>query len=227
MDIHLYLCEVPPPDDRVPALIGRLGAEERVRAERFAVDPARFAYAAAHALLRRALDRASAGPRDWAFALNPFGKPSLDPPVGDIRFNLSHADSLVAVALARGAEIGVDVEALRSAPDEATFAGIVLAPEEEAELAGSDDRPARLMRLWVAKEAVAKAIGMGLSLPPKAIVLRGEAPEVARLPGEHGAASDWWLHTERLPGHWLALAARAPQCRIVRESVTIDQLLEG
>ena len=227
MNVDLYLCEVPPPDDRLPALLARLDEEERRRAARFAVEPARFAYAAAHALLRRALDRAAGRAGDWAFRVNRYGKPGLDPPLDDIRFNLSHTDTLVAVAVARGTDIGVDVETLPTAPAEAMLGRMVLAPEEQAELADSDDREARLMQLWAAKEAVAKAIGMGLSLPPKEIVLRGAELRVAALPEEHGPASAWWLHTERLATHWLALAARAADCRILRERVTVDRLLES
>lgn len=227
MNVDLYLCEVPPPDDRLPALLARLAEEERSRAARFAVEPARFAYAAAHALLRRALDRAAGGAGDWAFSVNRYGKPSLDPPLGDIRFNVSHTDTLVAVAVTRGTDIGVDVETLLAAPDEAMFAGQVLAPEEEAELAESDDRASRLIRLWVAKEAVAKAIGMGFSLPPKEIILRGTELSLAALPREHGPTSAWRLHTEKLADHWLALAARASGYRILRESVTVDRLLES
>jgi 4'-phosphopantetheinyl transferase len=227
MNVDLYLCEVPAPDDRLGGLLARLDEEERRRAARFVVEPARFAFAAAHALLRRALDRAGGCARQWTFSANRYGKPSLDPPFEDIRFNISHTDTLVAVAVTRGADIGIDVETLQSAPDEAMFASIVLAPEEEEELAGANDRASRLIRLWAAKEAVAKAIGMGLSLPPSEIVLRGAEPQVAALPAEHGPASAWWLHTERLETAWLALAARAADCRIVREKFTVDRLLEG
>ncbi|HEY0412611.1 MAG TPA: 4'-phosphopantetheinyl transferase superfamily protein [Allosphingosinicella sp.] len=228
MTVQLYLCEVSPEDaPRLPALLARLDAAERDRAARFAVEPARLAYAAAHALLRHALDRGAGRAGAWAFAVNGYGKPSLDPPLDDIRFNLSHTDRLVAVAVARGLDVGVDVEAALRAPDEATFEGMVLAPEEAAELAGCADRPARLMRLWVAKEAVAKAIGMGLSLPPREIVLEGAEPRLAALPEAHGPASEWWLHTESLPGHWLALAARSAPRPIAREQLTVARLLES
>jgi len=223
--VQLFLCRVLPDDNQhVPRLLARLDNEERDRAARFTFERDRRAYAGAHALLRHALDRA-AGHRAWRFTANAFGKPRIEPPSNDIRFSLSHTDGLVAVALAHGRDVGVDVEASGRDADEATFRSLVLAPDEVSDLDGFVDRPGRLLRLWVAKEAIAKAIGHGLSLPLKQIVLRGEAPCLTSLPEQHGAASEWWLHTERYDMHWLALAARPPPCRVERMEMTVADLL--
>ena len=225
--IQLFLCDVPPGAERhLPGLLARLDSAERDRASRFMFDRDRLSYAAAHVLLRHALDQVAGERRPWRFAVDAFGKPSLDPPFGAIRFNLSHTDGLVAVATSRRGEIGVDVESALGEPDESTFSSLILAPEEVAELDGCADRANRLLRLWVAKEALAKAIGLGLSLPVNEIMVQGEPPQLIALPEPHGPTSAWSLHSERYGAHWLALATQHGEARPAeRITMTIEQLL--
>jgi 4'-phosphopantetheinyl transferase len=217
--IQLFLCDVQPGAERhLPGLLARLDSAERDRAARFMFDRDRLGYAAAHTLLRHALDQTAGEQRPWRFTADAFGKPSLDPPFDSIRFNLSHADGLVSV--------GVDVESVLREPDEATFSSLILAPEELAELDGCADRSNRLLRIWVAKEALAKAIGLGLSLPVNQIIVRGETPHLIALPEPHGPASAWSLHSERYGAHWLALATRYGEAAPVeRTAMAIEQLL--
>jgi len=223
--VQLFLCDIRPGDDRhLPGLLARLDAEERMRAARFRFERDRLSFAAAHALLRHALDRTAGAPHPWRFAAGEFGKPSLDPPLDDIRFNLSHASELVAVALTRGRDLGVDVEDAHREPDEDTFSSLVLAPEEFDELEGCDDRSERLFRIWVAKEAIVKAIGLGLSLPVKQIIVRGDIPRLITLPEIYGPPAAWSLRTERHGTHWVALAARGALEPLERVVLTVEQL---
>jgi 4'-phosphopantetheinyl transferase len=231
MIIYLYLCRVLPDDNRhLARLFDRLDDAERERAGRFVFDRDRRAHAAAHVLLRHALN-VEAGFRRWRFAVNAYGKLRLVPACDDIRFSLSHTDGLVAVALAHGQEVGVDVEATTRDPDEASLAAIALAPEEVSDLANFADRRGRLLRLWVAKEALAKAIGIGLSLPLRKVVLRGDPPSVVSMPDGH--APDWWLRTVRHSAHWLALAAEhapsghAPSGVVETELTVADLIRDG
>ncbi|GAA0331049.1 hypothetical protein GCM10009087_46510 [Sphingomonas oligophenolica] len=225
--IQLFLCTVGPGDEpHLSGLLARLDEAERDRASRFMFERDRLTYAAAHALLRHALDQVAGVQRPWRFAADAYGKPSLDPSLDGMCFNLSHTDGLVAVAVSRRGDIGVDAESIARAPDESTFTNLVLAPEELAELEGCADRPNRLLRIWVAKEAIAKAIGLGLSLPVKQIVLRGEMPRLIALPEAHGPTGAWSLHSERYGLHWLALATRHGEATpALRIAMTVEQLL--
>jgi 4'-phosphopantetheinyl transferase len=226
MIIQLFLCIVLPVDDQhLSGLLARLDDAEREQAARFAFGRSRRSYVAAHVLLRHALNLA-AGRRAWRFTMNTFGKPSLDPPCNDIHFNLSHTDGLVAVALTRGRDVGVDVEAAFRDPDETIFSSYILAAEEIADLDGLADRPGQMLRLWVAKEAIVKAIGVGLLVPPKQIILRGEVPRLVSVPQLHGPPAEWWLLTERYGQHWLALAARFAPVRVERVEMTVTDLLK-
>jgi 4'-phosphopantetheinyl transferase len=174
--------------------------------------------------LRHALDQA-AGPRPWRFATGTYGKPRLDPACDDIRFSLSHTDGLVAVALAHGQEVGVDVETACRDPDESALASLALAPREVADLDAFADRRDRLLQLWVAKEALAKAIGEGLSLPLQQVVLRGDPPKVVAMPAGYGMPSEWWLQTTRHGAHWLALAAGCAPSGVERTELFVADLI--
>lgn len=98
---------------------------------------------------------------------------------------------MVVVALSDGPEVGVDVEPLDRhgiGNDLAAFAFAEAEVEALGRLSGEAWQHA-FFRLWTAKEAVAKAVGLGLSLPLAGITvddgteratLTGAAAEVAR-----------------------------------------------
>ncbi|MFG3707173.1 4'-phosphopantetheinyl transferase family protein [Micromonospora sp. NPDC047670] len=81
----------------------------------------------------------------------------------ELPVSVSRAGGVVVVAARPGGPVGVDVEWLRPLPAVA-LARRWYAPAEAAWLAGrpADDRAADFLRLWTAKEAVGKALGVGL-----------------------------------------------------------------
>ncbi|MEU6077680.1 4'-phosphopantetheinyl transferase superfamily protein [Micromonospora sp. NPDC047074] len=95
------------------------------------------------------------------------GRPLVTVRGGDARAGLavsvSRAGGVVAVAARVGGPVGVDVERCRPLPALA-LARRWFAPAEAAWLAGRPDggRVADFLRLWTAKEAVGKALGVGL-----------------------------------------------------------------
>lgn len=204
--VRVYVCPVPETEAEVwPALLARLTEAERGRAARFVFARDRWGFAAAHGLLRAAL--AAAGvPADWEIAPDAHGKPRPVPPLGGLDFNISHTAGLVAVAIGRGVAVGVDAEPAGRTVDEAALRSLVLGAPEVAELDMFADRAGRLLRLWVAKECVVKALGLGFRLPVPAVVFRGDPPRLVGLPGGQGAAEAMWVRTGRLGGHWLGLA---------------------
>ncbi|CAH0159790.1 4'-phosphopantetheinyl transferase superfamily protein [Roseomonas sp. CECT 9278] len=205
-------------DALAEALLPRLDEAERARAGRFVFARDRRAYVLAHALLRFAL--ASHGMRwDARIAADAQGKPRVDPRDGLLHVSLTHTDGLVAVAVAQDHEVGVDAEAAARDPDEAALRALALAPPEIAELDGAADRRQRLLRLWVAKEAVAKAVGLGLALQIRQVVLADEPPRIMALPPACGPVAAWSLHTARQGGHWIGLAAPVPGMRFVVRDV--------
>ena len=92
----------------------------------------------------------------WTFAEN--GKPSLA--VGHPYFNLSHTAHCVAVALSDQEEIGVDVEKIK--PRSMAFAKKFCSDTELAMIQAASDQASEMIRVWSAKEAVAKQSGVGI-----------------------------------------------------------------
>jgi len=134
---------------------------EAERGARFATDALRRRYLRSHAALRAILGAYSAAPLE--FTLGEHGKPYL---AGDrdLQFNLSHSDDVALVALARGIEIGVDVERFRPLRECMAIAERFFPPLEAAALAEvpAEGREAEFFRRWTRIEARLKASGLGL-----------------------------------------------------------------
>jgi 4'-phosphopantetheinyl transferase len=136
------------------------------------------------------------------------GKPRL-PGAPDLHVSVSHAGGCVAVAVARGAAVGVDVEAVVQVDgaDLELLVQSTLAPEESAALAGRPDRARAFTICWTRKEAVLKATGQGLSTPLPDLVVSppDRPPRVLR--GIGGGIDAPVLHDlHPPPGHVAALA---------------------
>jgi 4'-phosphopantetheinyl transferase len=196
-----------------------LDAGETARAARFVFEEDRRAYIAAHGLLRRALAESfGRTPEDWRFGEGAHGKPQLlDPPPGLApAFNLSHCRSMVAVAIGRDLELGVDVEAQERADRlDMRVAERFFARDETARLWAIADESARnacFLKIWTLKEAVIKATGLGLS---QALDGFSVAPDPARLLPRADAAlappvEQWRIAQWRAQEHEIAAAAIAP-----------------
>jgi len=156
--------------DAVPIARACLSPDEQARADRFAAADDRRDYVLAHSLLRHALSRYGAVPAgDWAFDAGEGGKPRLAETHRDtgLTFNLSHTRGLVACAIGRGGDIGVDVERLNRAVDDRDIARRFFAATESAWLDRCEpaSRASSFIELWTLKEAYVKAKGQGLAEP--------------------------------------------------------------
>ncbi len=206
--ISLFLCLVNAPGSSlVSALLPGLTDQERQRAARFVCPEALHLFVVSHAALHWALR--GAGIYSYSFAWTAQGKPYLaDHPA--LHFNLSHTKGLIPVALSAGHPVGVDVERLTTPQTYRELAPRVMTPAECTYMAAQQRPEDRFTQLWSAKEALMKATGLGFTLPPQDIEFAGPEPTLTRLPTAQGPAETWQLRTQRLPGHWLALAAQAP-----------------
>jgi 4'-phosphopantetheinyl transferase len=117
-------------------------------------------------------------PEALVFAYGEKGKPRLVAGAAELRFNLSHSANGALLAVARGRELGVDLEALRPMDDAEALVERFFHPAERRVFAGleADRRLAAFFSGWTRKEAYLKARGDGLSLPTSEF-------EVALAPG--------------------------------------------
>ncbi|QGM96622.1 4'-phosphopantetheinyl transferase family protein [Methylocystis parvus] len=192
------------------ALAALLDDEERARAARFAFEEDRRSYVAAHGLLRLELSRRAARPpQDWRFAATKLGKPYLLDCARDLRFSLSHTRGMVAVAVADGAEIGVDVEPSDRRAESMKLAQRFFAPEEVALLAAVEGAARRDMffAIWTLKEAVVKTTGQGLARALDSFAIALDPPRVTML---DGSAQQWSAAHWRRGSFHFALAAQGP-----------------
>lgn len=137
------------------------------------------------------------------------GKPALADPAG-IGFNVTHCRDLALVALADGTEVGIDIERADRTIDPDLLARRTLCDAERATLAGIADPDARrrfVLRLWVRKEAVVKALGHGLTLGLATIDASRDTGAERPLGAEHTVA--WFVADLDLPEHVAAVAALA------------------
>jgi 4'-phosphopantetheinyl transferase len=196
-----------------------MSADEHARWTRFVVPKPRLQHLVARALLRTTLSRyVDVAPAQWQFDTNGYGRPHVAAPTlaCDLRFNISHTDGLVAVAVTNGREIGVDVENVTRSRDISQLAASVFAPAELATLkqTAEPDRPDVFFAFWTLKEAYIKARGMGLALKLDgfAFDLSGAHPRVSfndRCPDDPSR----WQFRRYLPTatHALAVAVSAPE----------------
>lgn len=147
-----------------------LAPSELESCARFAQERSRQLYLAAHALLRRVLSQyASIAPAQWQFTVGAYGKPALAAPLPEdaLQFNLTHTTGMVACAVGRNCEIGVDAESVERRVELQGLAQRFFSPQEAEELARfpAAGRQQRFYQYWTLKESYIKARGAGLSIP--------------------------------------------------------------
>jgi 4'-phosphopantetheinyl transferase len=163
-----------------------LTSAERWTAYRLQNDQRRTQFITARALLRLLLsERLGVKPRALPITYSCHGKPQL---AGTYRnawqFSVSHSGAAVLIALCRDRAIGVDVERLRSTRWPSLLAR-VCDPHELAQaraeilLVGES----AFFERWVAKEAVLKALGLGMTVSPTLIELRRRHDGALRVSG--------------------------------------------
>jgi phosphopantetheinyl transferase len=202
-------------DDRVAVdawsrALDLLPGAERVRILRLRREEDRRRALAAAWLARRALSReVGVPPESLPLIRNAAGRPLLPDWAGD--FNLSHSGAWAVCALVSCGRVGIDVQHLRG--QGLDLARACCTAEELAVLQRLPPTEGRagLLALWAIKEAVLKAAGVGLRVPPREVALvaqdaLGSCPRLQAAPPVVGV--DWQLWRPPFAvDHVLALAA--------------------
>jgi len=202
-----------------------LSEAERQRAARFVFERDRWSYAAAHSLLRAMLSEFHGlPPLAWRFSDNGKGRPEIDPALpAKPLFNISHTHGMAACAvtsghLPEGVKVGVDVERLGRSSDSLALAERFFSPSESEWLRSLPQRQldSEFLRLWTLKEAVAKAVGMGLGLDFTSFHCSINPLSVLFDDPGLGSTATWELRNWFVdPVHWVSLAVQRPLGTIV------------
>jgi len=169
--IHIWGVSLEAEADTIEQCWHCLSPEESMRAARITSEQQRRHFVAAHGALRMVLSRyCDCGPKDLSFQKMASGKPVLqgtDERTNMIRFNLSHSRGRALIAVSKEREVGVDLEKVLIDRDVTALAARFFAPQEQVAIgrAAPTAKHVTFSRIWVAKEAVLKARGSGLTFP--------------------------------------------------------------
>lgn len=194
----------------VPTHRSVLSFDELERANGFRSNVHRDWFIACRAALRRILGtRLGTPPERIRFRYGASGKPELASGSAAIRFNVTHTRGRALIAVGGPFDIGVDLE--RDAPvlDWSRPSALIFSEEEKRELAEAPDKSEAFLRGWTRKEAVLKALGVGLSGSPTDLTVSlSDEPSILSIVPEGGCRSDWTLIDIRATAGVAALAAR-------------------
>lgn len=180
-----------------------LAPAEVERAGRFHFERDRDSFIIARGMLRTILSAyLELPPAELRFISNEYGKPALsddDNAVG-LRFNVSHSRELALCAVARGRDVGIDVEYVRADFASDGVAERFFSRPEVAALRNlpQNRRTAGFFNCWTLKEAYIKARGEGLSFPLDRFhvsLVEGERRATLEVTGDPLEAARWSLQT--------------------------------
>ncbi len=205
-----------------------LSAAERDRASLLSPEAAGL-YLASHVATRRILARylgrepaeLTLGRRPCPQCPDPLhGAPAVTWPPTELSFNLTASGGSWLLAVTTGRPLGVDLELAAGAGGERA-APLALTVGELARLrALADPRPRRalFLRAWTRKEAVVKAVGVGLAADLRQIEVAPECPGPVPVRFGVGAGPHDWVVQDLPvgPGRFAALARPAPAAGRVR-----------
>lgn len=161
-EVHLWRAPLEPTAE----LREMLSPSEWIRAERFHFARDRERFIATRGLLRSILaEYLDADPRELLFRAGPHGKPELESAGSSLRFNLSHSDGLMLLAVTHGRDLGVDLEFMRHDLPFETLADHYFDPEDawDLRLLPAAERAWKFYDVWTCTEARLKAHGVGMA----------------------------------------------------------------
>jgi 4'-phosphopantetheinyl transferase len=169
-DVHVWRASLDLAEHQIHHLRRALTPDELETAGRFRFQRDRRRYVVAHGVLRDILSRyLAAEPRQLRFRFGPHGKPALTGAFGadGLAFNLTHSRELALCAVARGRDIGIDLEFAQADLSHERIAEQFFSPPEieEFRTLPQEVRIEAFFNCWTRKEAYLKAKGDGLMAP--------------------------------------------------------------
>jgi 4'-phosphopantetheinyl transferase len=211
-----------------------LGSDERRQAGRFHFDLDKKRFVVGRGILRILIGNYYLGvePSRLEFSCGPRGKPYLARRFGDGTFQFNRSDShmLAIYAFAKGHEVGVDIEHVRTvAVNTREIADGFFSEREKATLRRLPDRDKEegFFNCWTRKEAYLKAIGEGLYVPLDQFdvsLTPGEKARLLRIAGRPQEASRWSLKAF-VPetGYKAVLAVRSHDCNFIYRRFPLEE----
>ncbi len=195
--IDLWVEELSAGDDEYFYYWNFLDFNERTKALRFVQEKHRHYYVISHGKLRAILSSyIHIAPKKIQFATGAYGKSFVvaDGKPHNLKFNLSHSDNRMIVAVGYHDNIGVDIEVWKGNVDCQVIVQECFAEVEATYWKRLPDnaKPAAFYRFWTRKESFAKAVGAGITLGVSRVITSVDEPtRFLSLPDDYGAVSGW------------------------------------
>ncbi|CAG7605382.1 4'-phosphopantetheinyl transferase family protein [Candidatus Vallotia tarda] len=202
-DVVLWHVQVPLTPSAWNLLQTWLTVNEQRQALRYQLDADRLRFAATRAVLRTLLARhTGAVPLSLRFSLGAFGRPELDGYRDTLSFNVTHTGQHALIALSERRCVGIDIEHIeRVIAWRALLRTVCTAPEQRMLLGSGPMHGFKgFLRCWTAKEAVLKALGVGVryGLQKVSIDLYAYDRQHIKAP-----LSDKWNNIPELQLYWI------------------------
>jgi 4'-phosphopantetheinyl transferase len=191
-----------------------LSSSEQAKANRLSRDEDHARYVLNRASLRRILGRCcGCDPTSILFDYGRDGKPRLSSKIAaDIEFNLSHSHDYCLIAVARGWQIGIDIERIVPVGNLTELVGKIAHPDEQSAFQLFEERHKlkAFFRLWTRKESVLKAYSTGFSTDPRTIICGFDAGKSCDASSRNKNASSYQiLNLDSPTGYCAALTTRS------------------
>jgi 4'-phosphopantetheinyl transferase len=202
---------------------------ERARYDRFRHDADREMFLLGRVMARTLVGRALALPAaTWPWREGVRGRPEIDVPHTTLSFNLAHSGGIVVCALAREAEVGIDIENRERVRLDRSLVERYCSPAEmrEVDRCGDEGWRDQFLKYWTLKEAYLKARGLGIAVRLSDLsftISSSGHVTVEFLESLVGTESGWAFDLRMLgDAHFVAAAASTPQG--VRPTFSLDPL---
>lgn len=198
--VHVWRAMWDPGRGGLARFMRLLPPDEQERAAAFRNEEGKTAFIICRFLLRRLLAAYTGMPGSTlALVYGPNGRPELRD-VPELRFSISHTGHRALLAFARDAAIGVDIEDVNRRVEPEALAERFFTPAEFQEF---DSLPTEMRRqafflCWTRKEALAKALGVGVPAALKQFSVSlapGVPPALTWMQDEPTAPASWTLQT--------------------------------
>ncbi len=201
-----------------------LSRYEKIRSSRFVHVEDKRRYQNIHTKLRLLLAAyLEISPACVVYRYGQEGKPDIDyaalnqhaVALQDLKFSLSHSGSHSLVAVMREAELGIDVERMRKLANAKQLLAAISHPRERQMMSDSNQPEDDFLNTWVCKEALLKALGVGLKGDMNSFsIVTGAEPQQLQFSAPY---QDWHAHRFQPQPNLHACVVSAAPCVQLRQ----------
>lgn len=209
-EVHIWSYSIDPEVVNIEPYQTLLSFKEVIRKNKYTTQALKDKYTISRGRLRRILSKyLSISSETIDFSYSNFGKPSIvsSQNAESVFFNLSHSNNLALCIVSSIPNIGVDVELRKPIQDVLDIAKLVCTEEEYQILLGDGEKNLQknFYRIWTRKEAVVKALGVGLSCSLDCLsvtFLENDSPKLLKLNWKEESLDGWYLGDLNMRGDY-------------------------